>query len=266
MKTRNLVASTAAMLLSAGSASAVVLINFDAGNAGNGQLLNDITVGGTAYPQGALLNETLPGLIFHNSDGRSLMQYGVGGYNDGGVGTPGTISDITNNAAVQLSGFTNYQGAYTGGNNSMGFLETFTRLGATGNTAGNGHAFANAGEFFLFSDVYNQTVGAGDTISISFQGGSDNGTASFSAYLILDGSDIATQIGVTQVGNATGDPRLEFSTSGLTAATSIQLLIEASTPDNSRSLVDNVYLEVVPEPSSALLVGLGALGLLRRRR
>ena len=252
--------------VTAASSSAAVLINFDAGNAGNGQLLNDITVSGTVYQQGALLNETLPGNIFHNTSGRSLIQYGNAGYNAGGVGTVANTVGITDNAAVQITGFTVYQGAYSGGNNSLGFLENGSRLGASGNVTGNGDAFANAGEFFLFSDVYNQSVLPTDIVTISFQGGSDNGTATFDAYLLIDGSTAGTQIGTTQTGNASGDPRLTFTATGLSAASSVQLVVEAATSDNSRSLVDNVYFEVVPEPSTALLASLGALGLLRRRR
>lgn len=263
MNTRHIVGLAA--LVSA-SANGAVLIDYDAGNAGNGRLLNDITYNSTVYPQGVLLNETLPGNIFHNSDGRSLIQYGNAGYNGGGVGSLSSISDITDNAAAQIAGFTVYQGLYSGGNNSLGFLENGTRLGATGNEAGNGDAFANAGEFWLFSDVYNVPVSASETVTISFQGGSDNGIASFSAWLIIDGANSATQVGSLQAGNAAGDPRLTYTATGLTANTSIQLVIEASTPDNSRSLIDNVFLEVVPEPSTALLGGLGLLAFLRRRR
>lgn len=247
------------------TSNASVLINYDANNAGNGKLLNDITVSAVTYQQGILLNETT-GQIFHNTSGRSLIQYGTGGYNGGGVGTIADVTNIVDNAAVQINGFTVYQGAYSGGNNSLGFLESGGRLGDA-SAAGDGHAFANAGEFFLFSDVYTQSVLPTDIVRISFQGGSDNGTATFSAYLLIDGATAGTPIGGAQTADSSGSPRLEFSATGLTANSSIQLVIDASTVgSNARSLLDDVYLDVVPEPSSALLVGLGALGLMRRRR
>jgi len=261
----------AALLFATGAAYAdVVLIDYDAGNVGNGQLLNDITVGGVTYQQGALLNETLPGNIFHNTDGRSLAQYGGDGYNGGGVGDMTNTANIVDNAAVELNGFIAYRGNYSGGNNSFGFLENSTRLGATGNVPGNGDAFANSGEFFLFSDVYMQALTAADTVNISFQGGSDNGTATFDAYLLIDGATVGTQIGSTQTGNAAGSPRLTYAATGLTGS-SLQLVIEAATGGNSRSLIDNIQFEIIqpiPEPGSfALLSLLGvAVGFKRRRR
>lgn len=266
-----LLATAAAVLLAGSPACAATIISHDDANIGNGKLLNDITVGNVVYQQGQLINETLPGNIFHNTDGRSLIQYGVSGYNDGGVGDMTDVTNILNNAGVVINGFTVYQGEYSGGNNSLGFLENGTRLGAAGNEAGNGDAFANAGEFFLFSDVYNTSVSPSDTIDISFQGGSDNGSADFSVYLLLDGATAGTQIGSTQTGNAAGDPRLSFTATGLTASTSVQLAIATATSDNTRSLIDNVSFEItpVPEPSSVLLGLLSAGGLaavaMRRR-
>lgn len=272
-KLKSLQIAAAAAIVMAGTtfAGAATIIGFDDANVGNGKLLNDITVDNVVYQQGQLINEDLPGNIFHNSDGRSLIQYGVSGYNDGGAGDMSDVTNILNNAGVVINGFTVYQGEYSGGNNSLGFLENGTRLGAAGNEAGNGDAFANAGEFFLFSDVVNTTVSPSDTIDISFQGGSDNGSADFAVYLLIDGATAGTQIGATQTGNAAGDPRLSFTATGLTASTSVQLAVAASTSDNSRSLIDNVSFEItpVPEPSSiaiGLLSACGFAAVAMRRR
>lgn len=272
---RGILLGFAVLAMSATYADAdVCLVDFDAGNAGNGRFLNDVTSGGVTYPQAVLVNETLPGNIFHNTSGRSLIQYGSDGYNAGGVGDPTNTANIINNSGADIDGWTVYRGLYSGGNNSHGFLENATRLGETGNIAGDGHAFANAGEFFLFSDIFNQALTAADTVQISFRAGSDNGGGEdlFSTYLLLDGATAGTQIGSTQSGSSTGSPRLTFTATGLTAASTIQMFVDASTPGtNNRTLIDDVQFKiiqpaVIPEPSSLALLGLAGLGMVTRRR
>ncbi|TWT84445.1 hypothetical protein CA13_59230 [Planctomycetes bacterium CA13] len=251
----------AAIICVAVPANGAVLVDFDAGNVGNGKLLS---------AGAALVNETLPGNIFFNADGRALAQYGNDGYNGGGVGSASSISDFTNNAGVQFSGWTVYRGPYSGGNNSFGLLENGGRMGDA-NVTGDGHAFANAGEFFMLSDPFSQAIADGDTINISYQGGSDNGTADISTYLVLDGANSGTLFDAT-TGLGSSEPQIVLTSSGagFTAASTVQLLFVTSTSDNSRALMDDVRFEVasaVPEPSSfALLALVGGAVVTHRRR
>jgi len=62
------------------------------------------------------------------------------------------------------------------------------------------------------------------------------------------------------------DPFTTFTeTIIVTSATSASLTFEGTGSDNIGMLLDNVTLTLVPEPATICLLGLGALGLLRRK-
>ncbi|MBN8460757.1 MAG: PEP-CTERM sorting domain-containing protein [Verrucomicrobia bacterium] len=130
----------------------------------------------------------------------------------------------------------------------------YAQLGSGGNT-GNG----------LYRDLGgDDSPGAGTTTGIS-------STASGTTYATLGTSAIAAQFSITRTGasaytlssNVNGAIRTATTTSGWNDYNAIFIRNGGISSD---FLVDNVSVTLVPEPATALLGGLGLLGLLRRRR
>ena len=86
------------------------------------------------------------------------------------------------------------------------------------------------------------------------------GTATFSMTSAASGNTVSIGTLDASVGSA-------FATSGGAGVASADLFSSVSgNPSLSFGVFDNLEVTSIPEPSSALLLGLGALGLIRRRR
>jgi hypothetical protein len=142
--------------------------------------------------------------------------------------------------------------------------------------------FAFSGQAFdiqTTASILNEsiTVGSTYTLTLDYQGYANNRIIRFGVRLLaIDGSNNVTQLATNTVNVASG-----HGLTGSTWNTSFSLGVTPTTNAGERlaiefnnggatttagGYIDNLKLDVVPEPSAALLGGLGFLILLRRRR
>ena len=116
------------------------------------------------------------------------------------------------------------------------------------------------------------TIAAGETFNLTFYYGSaeawDVGTDTIGVFLYSTSSVIwTTTVSPTQ--NALAGNFNLFTANNIAAANigeTLFLRFESNAVLNEYAAIDDVTLTVIPEPSAALLGGLGLLALLRRRR
>ncbi|MGA0899005.1 MAG: PEP-CTERM sorting domain-containing protein [Luteolibacter sp.] len=195
--------------------------------------------------------------------------------------------EFTGASAAQTSGLATGSnvtfGAFTGGGSSPGFSGSsesiFIRYSATAGTDNN-LAEALANNAYATFTVTNSTADVYDLDALSFDffwepGG--NGSERGAMYVMSDRSAYADGNELLSFAKEATDATTSnvladlSSLSSLGAGSSIEFRLYFSDNANNTSpifRVDNVTVNgtVVPEPSSALLGGLGALLLLRRRR
>lgn len=183
--------------------------------------------------------------------------YGTDGYFLRGGNTTGSIPYIT--SAAQTAGGGNNFGAMDDPADPTG-NDTF-QVGFWGKSA--------VGSY----DAFNFTV-AGSTldgqtlrVGVHFDGYSTNSGLIFTWTQTVGGSGTASSLALTSAGN--GYDFAFFDISGATAGDKFVLSIADDTPLTSSWMTfDGVVFDTapVPEPSTALLGGLGLLMLVRRRR
>ncbi|WP_411847350.1 PEP-CTERM sorting domain-containing protein [Roseibacillus persicicus] len=230
-------------------ASGAVLIGAEIG-AGNGDF--NYAGGATTNPSSLTVNENIP-------RDRAL------------IGTPTTGQSIT------ISGWTFVRVSYSGGNNAFGLDGNFGFDDATFEPAntGSGQAFQNGNSnatIDLIADTINHTGGAGDAFDLTYLLGSDSAGGISTATLTLD-SGLASEQAITFTTRSlagtsrTGANTISESYISTGSYNTVDLTMRLGNSSGStRVLVDDVRLNVIPEPSTALLGGLAFLGMLRRRR
>ena len=191
-----------------------------------------------------------------------IEQAGTGTFR-GMIGTLGSTVTINLGETLTLA----FSGRYyeAPANNSGGFRfgfispgdldnNLYAQLGSGGNTG-----------YGLYQDLGgDDSPGAGTTAAVS-------STASGSTYATLGTSAFSAEFSITRTGpsaytlssNVNGAIRTATMTSGWNDYNAIFIRNGGIAAD---FLVDNVSVTLVPEPATALLGGLGMLGLLRRRR
>ena len=123
-------------------------------------------------------------------------------------------------------------------------------------------SWVHATETSVASRISTFDVGVSSSGTISFLSGG-NGDASQSLSALVDtGTNGGGSIGVTPERSWT----LNFSGTGLTTADSITIDLGRNSSTAGFTLLDDIALDAVPEPSSAVLIGLGGLSLIFRRR
>lgn len=167
---------------------------------------------------------------------------------------------------------------------SSGSVPGWTEIGSD-RWGGVGVEFQNGSNsvYFQTADGVNATAGIyrdlgatgtdGDTITISFDFGSSPSvyTGVFTVSL-WDGTPGGTLLGSYVPANQLANTIASFSFDvELTSNTVSNLFVQFNAGSSGSASfeqprLDNVLVTVVPEPASALLGGLGLLGLLRRRR
>lgn len=118
------------------------------------------------------------------------------------------------------------------------------------------------------------TGSAGETITISFDFGSSNGTTYAGVFTasLWDGTPGGTLLGSYVPTNQSAGVVVPFSFNVVLGSNTASNLFVQFNAASSGSLgfeqarLDNVLVTSVPEPAAALLGGIGLLGLLRRRR
>jgi len=170
---------------------------------------------------------------------------------------------------------------YSNGNATLGVDGNF---GFAPTISAGGQAFTNRGQIQITSDPISFSFESGQTLDLSYLLGSDT-TVGGSALSASSEVTLLFQNGVTNfeetfpLVSRTGiDPVANLISESLTltqSADTVRLQILLSGDGNGgtegveRGLVDQVRLSVtdpIPEPSSTLLIGLGAVGFLFRRQ
>ena len=168
-------------------------------------------------------------------------------------------------AAPEIIGWTNTPG-------------TLTDAGVEGPTAWWGTYDTNSAFLYKDDGAYNlstYTIGAGDVFDVSMYAKGWNWQAAGGSLTItlFYGSDPTTNaIGSFSTGALAQGTTWTQYTSGSIAATAgsigqtLGLKVVSTGATNSFGNFDEIQVNVIPEPSAALLGGLGMLALLRRRR
>ena len=113
---------------------------------------------------------------------------------------------------------------------------------------------------FLANSVYTLTISIGDRAT-----GDLSGTVNFGLTAGGTPQGSFTQVTTAQIDDNTFQDFIYTLTTGAVAPTG-NVGIKFSADTTGRGVFDNVRLEVVPEPSTALCAVIGGLALLRRRR
>lgn len=218
--------------------------------------------------QGAtLLNETFDDATgFTTSSG--FFSDGAGDY----LGLTGGTDDFGTGATPSgLKGYTSFTGSYLTGQDLDGegaglpIVITWTGISITGET---GLSFS--GDFAEFFDTPGD-IDNSDFLTVEYQidGGGFQNLIDFRN----DGSGFNTNFQQDTDFNGTGDgttltgaaQNFTASISGTGSALDLRMSVSVDSGDEDFA-VDNFAVSSIPEPSSALLGGLGVLALLRRRR
>lgn len=162
-------------------------------------------------------------------------------------------------------------GAWVAGKTSdFQVLDISANVAHFNNNAPNGVHVLNLIEASQMTQDLSYTINIGDQISLSFwlgnsadQGPTQQGGAR--AWFMLDGTNASSNLDST---NTAADGEWAFKTVTWTATSGGNLGIRLTALGAAGGWIDDVSVSVtpIPEPSAALLGGLGALALLRRRR
>jgi len=132
-------------------------------------------------------------------------------------------------------------------------------------TASNGNYFINVEsgpDWWLGTEITGLTAGWTYTLSFDTRQRSGGGAGNFDVYVnnALSTTGAFTASNVAPISTTWVTRSIEFTAS----ASTMNVFIENRDVTNSGFMVDN--FTIVPEPSAALLGGIGLLGMLRRRR
>lgn len=177
------------------------------------------------------------------------------------------------NYSVTAGGWTMAQTANGGGRviigNPIGYGGQATPQEGTGQAQFSNGANSNTTAQSL-TDTANNTFTVGDEVTMLFYlAGRAGGTAAATLNVSLVGADTISLGSFTAVQGDTNWVLTTSNTATITTAGIYNVRFSyANSPDSvdRTTYLDSVSYSVVPEPSTALLGGLGLLALLRRRR
>lgn len=183
----------------------------------------------------------------------------------------GTAGDITSNplSLIDIGNQT------TGISLTVGFGSPITGEGFAGQPAGDANPGPGSGllnQAFAYTDGIFTNSNATSGITLTLSGLQSNTLYSFSIYAGRNANGSNADIGLLTGSSLTGDTLVENRTladfnitSDATGVISFRYR-DTTEPGGAGSLLTAMSITQVPEPSAALLGGLGLFALLRRRR
>lgn len=222
------------------------------------------------------------------ADGNGDFNYEGGGATIPGTLTPNEniprdrflVSSGTTGQGLDIDGWTLTRVAYSGGNAAFGLDGNFGFDAASFEPAntGSGQAFTNGNDntvVDLIADQISYSGNAGDVINLNYLLGSDSGSANATVTLTLDAGLGSEQVAsfplVTRTGTARDGSNAVAEQYIATAAFStVDLTFQMNPNGSTRSLIDDVRLSLVPEPTTSalawmcLLAVTNAIGRVRR--
>ena len=261
--------------------NAVVRFNAaNSGSAGASWVFNNTTAGRTSldFATGTISFGSMTGAaaINGNNAGTKTISAGALGFNDtySGVISNGTGTlalTKVGSGTMTLSGANTYTGATTVSAGRLVLSSTGSINSASALTVSNGAAFDVSGKAAYTMGTGGTMIGIGATTAGLFDGSTTTAVTLGNALALnfSTGTLGATSYNLFDYASQTGD----FSSISLIGSITGTLTLTSTDTwtgtaggyDFSFSEATGV-LSVVPEPSAALLGGLGLLGLLRRRR
>ncbi|MGJ8655204.1 MAG: PEP-CTERM sorting domain-containing protein [Akkermansiaceae bacterium] len=245
----------------------------------------DTTTGTSAIPSSSATNEAYNwsnASVSKTYDIKGNDLYGTDGYavfNTTGTGNA-ALSSLEESAPIFASGgvaaeMANSSGAFSNAGGSTGNILQASGTGnwRLGYAGFSGAANTAIGLTDLYSFTMTSDMAAGETLRFGVFGGSNNNDLrlDFTDLAVVAGGDTAVATGLNRGANLGNVADIYFfDITGL--VTGDKIIIQAANSNASagnnfnRATIGGATFDVVPEPSSTALLGLGGLALILRRR
>lgn len=238
----------ASALISVPSSAAVLVAGWDTFNSATNPTATQLAAETTAS-------------LTSSATGGNWGRWNGGGTNSSGASTDGTFGSLSTTVA-SASTFGAGEGTNSGSNLS---LNRSVKPGTLTLTLTNDSSADRLLEGFYFDAVGRFAQSAKDwslTFSGAISGTAANGTLTESDMMAASAAQRDWAVDLTGL----TDNVWEAGTDAIFTLTFSGGATSTGTGGGQETLVDNIGITIVPEPSSALLGALGALALLRRRR